>query len=420
MLWLFSVWYIFNVKMSASLEIINSGGITSPRGFCAGATYTGLKKKSKDALDLAVLYSEKSSTAAAVFTTNRIKAAPVILDERKIQQTGRARAVVINSGCANACTGIQGMTDAEATAAMVAQSLGIPDDEVMVASTGVIGVLLPMDKIKDGISRIVLSQEGGHDLTRAIMTTDTQPKEIAVKVNIGNSSFTIGGTAKGAGMIHPNLATMLCFLTTDAAVDAELLKTSLQKAVSDSFNMVTVDGDTSTNDTVMILANGLAENQRIASESDAAGVFQQALNQVCVHLAKCIARDGEGATRLIEVSVNGAVNLSDARAAARTIAGSSLVKSAVHGCDPNWGRIAAAAGRSGIEMLEEKTDIFIGDICLLKSGKPVPFEKKSAASILQCEEVPIRVELNLGNGSAVAWGCDLSEEYVVINSEYTT
>ena len=363
--------------MSAQIDIIAGGGVTSPQGFCAGATYAGIKKKSKDVLDLGILYSEVSCTAAAVFTTNKIKAAPVLLNRQKLQQTGKARAVIINSGCANACTGDQGMANAEATADLLAKSLGISASEVMVCSTGVIGVQLPMDKIQEGINCIALSQEGGHDLARAMMTTDTRPKEIAVKVKSGQDEFTIGGVAKGAGMIHPDMATMLCFLTTDAAVEPAFLDLSLKKAVDSTFNMISVDGDTSTNDTVMIMANGLAGNKAISQSSDSAVPFQEALEQVCLYLAKAIARDGEGATRLIEVRVNGAASLEDARSAARTIAASSLVKTAVHGCDPNWGRIIAAAGRSGAELDPEKADVFIENMCLLKSGAPQPFDKKS-------------------------------------------
>ena len=405
--------------MSTKIEIISEGGVTSPLGFCAGATYTGIKKKSKDVLDLSILYSEVSCTAAAVFTTNKIKAAPVILDEKKLQ-TGKARAVVINSGCANACTGEQGMAAAIATAELAAKSLGISSEEVLVASTGVIGVQLPMDKIKIGIDRIALSREGGHDLTRAIMTTDTRPKEFAVKVKSGISEFTLGGTCKGAGMIHPNMATMLCFLTTDALIKDDFLKACLKEAADASFNMISVDGDTSTNDMVLLLANGLAGNKIIDRGSALAEDFRQALEQVCLHLAKCIARDGEGATRLIEAVVNGAKNVADARLAARTVVSSPLVKTAVHGCDPNWGRIIAAAGRSGAEVVPEKSDVYIGEMCLLKSGIPLPFDKKAAAALLNQGEVFLRVDLNLGEASAKAWGCDLSEEYVVINSEYTT
>lgn len=406
--------------MSTKIEVILEGGVTSPLGFCAGATYAGIKKKSKDTLDLSLLYSENSCSAAAVFTTNKIKAAPVILDDQKLKQSGKARAVLINSGCANACTGEQGMAAAANSAELVAKFLGIGAEEVLVASTGVIGVQLPMDKIQDGIGHIALSREGGRDLARAIMTTDTRPKEFAVRVKSESSDFIIGGVCKGAGMIHPNMATMLCFLTTDASVESNFLKKCLKEAVDDSFHMISVDGDTSTNDTVLLLANGLARNETINRASPLAGDFQNALKQVCLYLAKCIVRDGEGATRLIEAIVNGAKNIADARTAARTIVGSALVKTAVHGCDPNWGRIIAAAGRSGAEVVSEKSDVYIGDICLLKAGKPLPFDKKAAAAILNQPEVLLRVDLNLGRASGTAWGCDLSEEYVVINSEYTT
>jgi len=406
--------------MSINIEIIPDGGVTSPCGFSAGATYAGIKKKSKDVLDLSVLYSETPCVAAAVFTSNKIKAAPVILDQQKLEKTGYAQAVIINSGCANACTGEQGMQAAKTTADLAARTLGISPDLVMVASTGVIGVQLPVDKIRMGLGHIVLKAEGGQSLTRAIMTTDTRPKKIAVKVESAGTKFSIGGTCKGAGMIHPDMATMLCFLTTDAAVRSEFLKASLKEAVAASFNLISVDGDTSTNDTVLILANGLAGNQAITIGSNLACVFQQALNRVCLYLAKCIARDGEGATRLIEIAVNGAKSLEDARLAVRTIASSPLVKTAVHGCDPNWGRIIAAAGRSGAELVPEKTDVYIGGMCLMKNGLPLDFDKKAAAAELNKEEVKLRVDLNIGQASAAGWGCDLSEEYVAINSEYTT
>jgi glutamate N-acetyltransferase/amino-acid N-acetyltransferase len=414
------VWYIFRVQMSTKIEIITNGGVTTPKGFSAGATYAGIKKKSKDALDLSLLYSEVPCAAAAVFTTNKIKAAPVILDKQKLDKTHRAQAVIINSGCANACTGEQGMIAAVTTADVTAKSLGISSDLIMVASTGVIGVQLPVDKIEAGLSHIVLSSEGGNILSKAIMTTDTQPKQIAVKVESSGITFNIGGVCKGAGMIHPDMATMLCFLTTDAAVDSDYLKTALNEAVGVSFNLISVDGDTSTNDTVLLMANGLAGNKNVNSGSPLADGFQQALNQVCLYLAKRIARDGEGATRLIEVTVNGAKSLKDARLAVRTITSSPLVKTAVHGCDPNWGRIIAAAGRSGAELVPEKADVYIGDMCLMKKGLPLEFDKKLAAAWLNKAEVVLRVELNIGQASATGWGCDLSEEYVVINSEYTT
>jgi glutamate N-acetyltransferase / amino-acid N-acetyltransferase len=406
--------------MDTQIDIIKDGGVTTPEGFSAGATFAGIKKQSKDALDLSLLYSSVTCNAAALFTRNLIKAAPVLLDQEKLARTGKARAVLINSGCANACTGNQGMESAVASAAITAKSLGISADEVMVASTGVIGVQLPMEKVRDGIGRIALSKEGGNDLTRAIMTTDTRPKKIAVKVSAGQSVFTIGGTAKGAGMIHPDMATMLAFLTTDALVDGAFLASTLRQAADDSFNMITVDGDTSTNDTLLLMANGLAGNDTITAGSPLAAVFQKALNEVCLYLAKSIAADGEGATRLIEVMVTGAYNIKDARTAARTIANSPLVKTAVHGCDPNWGRIIAAAGRSGARVVPEKADVYIGQMHLFRSGMPLPFDKKAAAAELGHSEVLLRLDLNLGEARACAWGCDLSEEYVVINSEYTT
>lgn len=406
--------------MSIKFETISDGGVTSPLGFSAGATYAGIKKKSKDVLDLSLLYSEIPCITSAVFTNNKIKAAPVLLDRQKLDKQGKAQAIVINSGCANACTGEQGMSAAKATADFASRTLGISSDLIMVASTGVIGVQLPVDKIQAGLAKIVLSVEGGNDLTHAIMTTDTRPKKIAIKVESSGVKFTIGGTCKGAGMIHPDMATMLCFLTTDAAVDSSFLKVALKDAVDTSFNMISVDGDTSTNDTVLLMASGLAGNNTIISSSDLADVFQQALNQVCLYLAKCIARDGEGATRLIEVVVNGANSLKDARLAVRTITSSPLVKTAVHGCDPNWGRIIAAVGRSGAEVVPEKADVYIGEMCLMKNGLPLAFDKKTASQYLNQEEVLLRVELNIGQASATGWGCDLSQEYVVINSEYTT
>jgi glutamate N-acetyltransferase/amino-acid N-acetyltransferase len=302
----------------------------------------------------------------------------------------------------------------------VAKKLDIEQHEVMVASTGVIGVQLPMNKINEAIKRMTISRNGGHDLARAIMTTDRQPKEIAVKVKSGGTEFTIAGVAKGAGMIHPNMATMLCFLTTDAAVESKFLREALKKAIDLSINLVSVDGDTSTNDTVLFLANGLAGNQPVKRDSEIADVFQRGLDQVCRYLAKSIARDGEGATRMIEVVVDGALSLDDARLAARTIANSPLVKTAVHGCDPNWGRIICAAGRSGADLVPEKADVYIGDMCLFESGKPLPFDKKAAAAKLGGPEVSLRMDFHLGKASATAWGCDLSKEYVAINAEYTT
>ncbi|MFH1169577.1 MAG: bifunctional glutamate N-acetyltransferase/amino-acid acetyltransferase ArgJ [Chloroflexota bacterium] len=402
--------------MADSFEFITGGGVTSPQGFHAGAVYAGIKKKARDCLDLGILYSQVPCATAAVFTANRIQAAPVVLSRRRLQ-SGRVVAVVVNSGCANACTGEDGLADAEETAALAAKGIGVSPEDVLVASTGVIGQRLPMDKISDAIGHIALSREGGHELTKAIMTTDTVPKAAAVGVGGG---FTIGGTAKGSGMIHPDLATLLCFLTTDASVEASFLQSALRQAADVSFNMVSVDGDTSTNDMVLLMANGLAGGETIAQGSRQAGAFQQALEGLCIHLARAIARDGEGATKLIEVTVSGAPSVADARRVARTIVSSPLVKTAVYGSDPNWGRVIAAAGRSGVAVVEAKVDLYIGGACLLIAGRPQPFDRETLVKILDKGEVQIAVNLNLGSGLATAWGCDLSEEYVVINSQYTT
>jgi glutamate N-acetyltransferase/amino-acid N-acetyltransferase len=374
--------------------------------------------KSKGELDLAILCSEVPCKAAGVFTTNQIQSAPVILSQRHIARR-RAQAIVVNSGCANACMGGQGLADARGMANLAAAKLGISPEEVLVASTGVIGVPLPMDKIKAGIPKIKPTREGGHDFCRAIMTTDTRPKELAVEVGLKGTKFTIGGVAKGAGMVHPNMATMLCFIATDAVVSADFLQAALHTAVDGSFNMVSIDGDTSPSDCTFLLANGLAGNEPI--DFDNGGAFQEALTAVCTHLAKSIARDGEGATKLIEVIVEGAEDRVWARQAARTIASSPLVKAAIHGNDPNWGRIVAALGRSGARVREERLDVYLNDVCVMKQGSLSPFNKAEMISALSnSDNVLIRLCLNLGGGQATAWGCDLSEEYVIINSAYTT
>ncbi len=405
--------------VEAKIEFIPEGSITSPQGFHAGATYAGIKKKVKDGLDLGILFSEAPCVATALFTTNRIKAAPVVLSQQRLQE-GRARAVVVNSGCANAFTGEQGLADAAEMADLVAKGIGISPEEVLVASTGVIGLPLPMKLIREGIDQIILSADGGHELARAMMTTDTVPKETAVAVSAGESRFTIGGVAKGSGMIHPNLATLFCFLTTDAVMDLDFLKLALRKAVDISFNMVSIDGDTSPNDMVVLMANGLVGNDPIWQGSEQAEVFQQALDQVCIYLAESIASDGEGASKLIEVTVSGAPGVAEAKLAARTIVSSPLVKAAVHGEDPNWGRIMSAVGRSGVEVVESKIDLYLGNICLVKSGCPLAFDKQEVVKALGDSKVLINLQLNLGTATATAWGCDLSEEYVTINSQYTT
>jgi glutamate N-acetyltransferase/amino-acid N-acetyltransferase len=346
-----------------------------------------------------------------------MKAAPVLLCKDILPNNG-IRAVVINSSCANAGTGDQGLKDAVKMQAAAANSIGISIDGMLVASTGVIGKRLPLDAIKDGLERIELAAGGGHSLAKAITTTDSVTKEVAVKTK--GSDFTIGGIAKGSGMIHPQLGTMLCFLATDAALAMDFLTAALKEAADISFNMVTVDGDTSPNDTVLIMANGLAGKEIIQQDTPQADVFQAALNRACIYLARAIAADGEGAGKLIEVTVSGASDIAAARAAARTIAGSSLLKSAIHGSDPNWGRITAAAGRSGADFIESRLDLSICGIRIIEKGSIMPYDEKVASERLKNEEVSIELDLNLGEAAATAWGCDLTEEYVTINSQYTT
>jgi len=395
------------------MKTITGGTITSPKGFLAGATRAGIK--TSGGFDIGILYSEVSCVAAGLFTTNRIKAAPVIWCQEHIAG-GKAQAIVANAGCANACTGERGLEDAAEMASLAAKRLGIARQDVLVASTGVIGEPLPIGLIGANMENVALSKEGGHELAQAIMTTDTHAKEVAITA--GGGEFTIGGIAKGSGMIHPNLGTLLCFLATDAAIDAHSLEKALREAVDVSFNMVTVDGDTSPNDMVLILANGMAGS--INEGTKDAEDFQAVLTEVCTYLARRIAGDGEGATRLIEVTVDGALTVADARLAARTIAGSPLVKTAVHGCDPNWGRIVAALGRSGAEIDGARIDLFMNNIHLVEGGSPHPFDEEEVRVVMGGAEVPIRVCLNLGDCAATAWGCDLSAEYVTINSEYTT
>ena len=399
--------------MTADIGTIPEGTITSPEGFSAGATRAGINERAADKPDLAVLFSEAPCTAAAMFTTNRLKTASVMLSGRRVQEREKIRAVVVNSGCANTYVGEQGMADAVEMSQLAGESIGVESEDVFVASTGVTGVPLPMETIRAGIGRITLARDGGHELARAIMTTDTRPKEAAVRVKDGDVEFTIGGVAKGSGMIHPDLATLLCFIATDANVEKGFLQEALKKAVDASFNMISVDGDTSPNDTVLVMANGMRGSVPPAA-------FEAALERLCVSLARGIVADGEGATRLIEVTIAGAAGTLEARAAARTVVGSSLVKAAVYGADPNWGRVMAAVGRSGVEVEEARFDMAIGGIAMVKGGKALPFSEAAVRKLLQDKEVTVGVNLNLGSGSATAWGCDLSPEYVTINSEYMT
>jgi glutamate N-acetyltransferase/amino-acid N-acetyltransferase len=405
--------------MAQEIEVLQGGGVTTPQGFLAGAVYAGIKTYGEDKLDLGLLVSDRPASAAGTFSTNAILSGSVRVSRQRITR-GTARAVVVNSGCANCCVGEQGIKDALETTALVARTLGIPQEEVLICSTGIIGVELPMGLIREGLPKITLSREGGHAFARAIMTTDTRPKEIALAFPIGGKRVHIGGCAKGAGMVHPNMATMLAFLTTDAAIAPPLLRAMLKEAVDVSFNMIDVDNDQSTNDTVLVLANGAAGAPPIQPDTPQASLFQQALTQACLFLAQEIVRDAEGATRVFEVTVEGARTLADARLAARTIASSTLVKAAIHGGDPNWGRVMMALGKSGAQVEEGKIALYINGICIMEGGVPIPYMRAALAHSMKGPKVHIRVHLGLGDARATAWGSDLTEAYVTLNSSYTT
>ncbi|WP_425059849.1 Arginine biosynthesis bifunctional protein ArgJ [Sporomusa carbonis] len=398
-----------------------TGGITAPQGFKAAGVHCGIKKNGKE--DVAVIYSTVPAAAAAMFTTNQMAAAPVIVSRQAVER-GKARAIVVNSGCANACTGEQGLADAKAMAHQAAKALNLDDNEVLVASTGVIGVTLPMEKVTAGISQAVadLSESGHEQALAAIMTTDTFPKSCAYQYSLGGKTATIAGIAKGAGMIHPNMATMLCFITTDAAVAPELLKLALNQAVELSFNMISVDGDTSTNDMVAVLANGQAGNKLIRSaDSPEYQEFFQALKTVCTELAQLIVRDGEGATKFLEINVTGALTFADAKQAAMAIAKSPLVKTAFFGQDPNWGRILCAVGYSGAKTQPDRTSLAIGGLTIVVNGQgAAEFDTAKLKDVMAAKDIVVTVDLGLGDAAATVWTCDFSYEYVKINGEYTT
>lgn len=407
-----------------TMQIIANGSVTTPRGFLAGGAYAGIKTHGAEKKDLALLVSTAPCAAAAVFTTNKVKAAPVIVSQEHAA-TGRAQAIIANAGCANACTGPQGLADAREMAALAAAKLHLSPQSVLVASTGKIGMAMPMEKIRAGLHELVVTPDGGHDFAQAIMTTDTRRKEIAVAIAPGPAAgagpgYVIAGCCKGAGMIHPNMATMLAFLTTDAAVEPAFLQTALRHAADLSFNMISVDGDTSTNDTLILLANGQSHLPVIQPATPEAHRFQSALDFVCMDLARAIAADGEEATRLIRVTVRGAASLADARRAARAVAASNLTKCAVHGADPNWGRILCAVGYSGAQVNPDLLECHIGDVLVVQNGTPTTFDHAAARAALSGSEVAIAVDLHLGEHCATAWGCDLTEGYVRFNSEYTT
>lgn len=394
------------------------GGVTAPGGFLASGVAAGVKKTKKD---LALLVSTVPAAAAGVFTTNRVKAAPLLVTAARLEK-GVAQAVVVNSGNANACNGPEGYADALAMGRAVAQALNLPEELVLVSSTGVIGQRLPLEKIEAALPAAAAALDAGGHLAaaEAILTTDTVVKEAAVRFSLGGSTCTVGGMAKGSGMIHPNMATMLAFLTTDVAIRPELLRRALKEAVDASFNMITVDGDTSTNDMAVVLANGRAQNPEINADGPDYAAFAAALTAVAVELAKKVARDGEGASRLIEVRVKGARSDADARLAARAIAASNLVKAAVFGRDANWGRILCAAGYSGAVFDPEKVDIFLGAEQVAADGAGLAFSEERASAELERDPAVVTVDFKEGEGTAVAWGCDLTYDYVRINASYRT
>ena len=406
--------------MAGPINHVEGGTITTAKGFKAGGTYVGIKTFTEDKMDMGLLLSDTTCAAAGVFTKSALVSPSVTVNRETMASGGPIRGLVVNSGIANAGVGEQGYTDAKEMAAVAAAGLGVKPEEVFVFSTGVIGVELPMTLIKQGVEQIELSDNGGNSLARAMMTTDTHTKEAAVTVNVGGKEINISGVAKGSGMIHPNMATMLCFVATDAAVEQNFLRSILPDIADSTLNMLDIDGDTSTNDSLVVLANGAAGNAAISAGSADADTFRDALMELLIQLTRQLAQDGEGATTLIVAKVEGAKNIADARLAAKTITSSLLVKSAVYGADPNWGRLIMALGRSGAEMVESKIDLYINGVCIMESGRPVPFARDAVVALMRGDEVTFGVNLNLSNGQATAWGCDLTEEYVVINSAYTT
>jgi glutamate N-acetyltransferase / amino-acid N-acetyltransferase len=400
------------------IVVLPEGSVTSARGFRAGALAAGIKASGKP--DLGLLVSDVPCVVAGTFTQNAFPAAPVVLCRERVAANGRAQALVFNSGNANACNGEGGLADAHAMAALASQALDLNRSLVLVASTGVIGHRLPMDRIQESLPRLTVTAEGGHDAARGIMTTDSHPKEIAVAVEIDGREVRLGAMGKGVGMIHPNMATLLAFVASDAALEPDYARAVLKRVVDRSFNMISVDGDTSTNDTCLLFANGLAGNAPLTGESSDAPRFEQALEAVCVFLAKSMARDGEGATKLIQVDVTGATTEHDARLAARSIVRSNLFKAAVHGEDPNWGRILCAAGYSGASIDPDRAALWIGDMQVAAHGMGLPVTKEEGRARMRGDEVFVRLDLGLGNATARAWGCDLTEQYVHENSAYTT
>ncbi len=399
------------------------GNIIAPKGFKTGSVHCGLKRNKRNH-DIGIIFSEQPCKTAALFTTNQIVAAP-IKQSRNVVKNGKAHAIVVNSGNANACTGKKGERDAETMALLTAEHLNIKPDEVLVASTGIIGHHLPMEKIKSGISKSSqrLGNQSTHaiNIAKAIMTTDLVPKHIAVKTKINGKEVTIGAIAKGSGMISPDMATMFCFITTDAAISLNTLRSCIKRSTENSFNQITVDGHMSTSDMVAILANGMAHNRTITSSTkNDLTLFQKALDYITLNMAKEIVKDGEGATKFVQIEIHEAKSISDAKKIARTISESPLVKTAINGEDPNWGRIVSAAGYAGVTLDESKLKLSINNVTIYRKGLPVTPTPKRLCSVMKKDEITIQLYLGTGDKSATLWTCDLSKKYVSINADYHT
>lgn len=412
-----------SVSEGGKMKVIE-GGVTAPKGFEAASAAAGIKYEGRE--DMALIYSQKPCMAAGTFTTNVVKAAPVKWDQKIVAESPYAQAVIVNSGIANACTGAEGYGYCQETAKAAAEALDVPESSVLIGSTGVIGMQLPMERVAKGVKLLAEAKEAtleaGTRAAKAIMTTDTVKKEVAVEVEIGGTTVTIGGMCKGSGMIHPNMCTMLGYVTTDAVISKELLTKALKEDVKDTYNMVSVDGDTSTNDTVLLLANGMAGNPEITEENDDYRIFTEALNYVNTHLAKSIAGDGEGCTALFEVKIIGAESKEQAVTLSKSVVTSSLTKAAIYGHDANWGRILCAMGYSGAQFDPEKVDLFFeskaGKIQIIQDGVACDYSEEKATEILSQPEVTAIADVKMGNCTATAWGCDLTYDYVKINADY--
>ena len=401
-----------------------AGGVTAPKGFLAADTAAGIKYQGRT--DMAMVYSEADCTVAGTFTTNVVKAAPVIWDRDVVVKGGSARAIIVNSGIANACTGKEGTDICETTAKAAAEALFIRPEQVCIGSTGVIGMQIPKDRIVEGVKVLSTKLESGEEASlraaKAIMTTDTVHKMIAVEIELSGKTVTIGAMTKGSGMIHPNMCTMLCYITTDAAITNEMLQKALSASIQDSYNMISVDGDTSTNDTCLALANGLAQNPVIDCENEDYRTFCEALDYINIYLAKKMAADGEGATHLYEVIVNGAASKEKAVILAKSVVGSSLCKAAIYGKDANCGRFMCALGYAGVVFDPDLVDIYFesaaGSVLVVSQGSAPLFDEELAVAVLSEEAVTVRCEMHEGEASATAWGCDLTYDYVKINADY--